>query len=676
MKNVLCISVTFLFLLQTLIAQEKYSGIAGYGPDGISIQLNGSIMNNTMPLGKNKWIGIHIYRTDEKTNQTERITLKPLSFPSTVDELKKKSGKLWQLWFKIIQTENEKELWQKLISIKEKIFLTLFLNAELAEISGLRFTDRNVKNGEQYNYKTVLINNEGIESEAIFSAQVTAGLKTILPPINVSVNGDENSAKINWESSPSEEAMFYNVFRSPDSTTGYSRINLLPIIITEPEDKDIITTGSYIDASLQSGSSYYYKLTASDHFGNISEATKPVKFAAVDTTSPGAPDSVFASAENEVIRIIWLNPQSELLKGFQVFRADSAQGEQELITKELVPPNSNFYDDGKIQPNKSYFYRIKSIKTNGKISDFSNLAFANWQVSTPPLAPKEIIGIADSTGIKISWSESESSFADGYFVYRSDFFDSPRSLVSPLLKDTVFTDTSAYISPNAVYWYTVQAVTSGGLEGIHSTPVSVNSGKQFIITAPTNFYGYSETDQIKLFWNPPLGDEANGYKIYKKSDDEKDFMLLWNQTIPDTVFQITDSTVESGKTYQYYITAISLTGGVGEQSPVVKINIPLFPLHPVETIRIYSDANGFLITWESNSTQKDVSYLLYRRISEGESKLITKEPLTNETLFFHDKDLKEGKRYFYVVETISADGKQRAKSDEVYAVFKRYESKK
>jgi fibronectin type 3 domain-containing protein len=666
------ISCLILFLTTSLlVSQQKHGGFAGYGPEGVVIHLRGPLVGNLLPLGDQQWIGFNIDRTNLKSLQVERITSTPLSFPSTLDELKRRSTSHWLTFIRLTNANNDNDVWERILKNDGSFSFFLLFSPELAEIAGQRVLDRTVRRGERYRYRVTLANNQGLESEPVLVTEVLAEPKQILPPRNISISGDERAVRISWESSPSPEAVFYHVFRSLDSSRGFHRINAMPVIILQNRQAQEKPTGGFIDTTVQEGRVYYYSVRAADPFGNFSVPTLPLRYEAVDTTSPPPPDSLTAIPMNGFIRISWSLPQSKLYDGLHIFRAESARDELQQITTDPIPHTINHYDDGRIEAYKPYFYRVKSVKANRKTSGFSNLAFADWQLSTPPLPPTGVHREPVTQGIKVMWSPSESRFVDGYYVYRSDFFNGPRSLVSPLLKDTVFVDSSGYLNARATYWYSIRAVTASGFEGMASEPIPAKTGKHVPLSAPENLFGYADPSGITLQWKRPAEGDPTHYRIYRSDANTFESKPAPVASVPDSFYYWIDTTVSPRKSYRYHVNGVTPAGQEGEPSPFITVTTASRTLHRVKTVRIFLDANGFVVTWEAHSTRPDVRYRVFRRTTSSEPRLITERPLPSDSLIIYDTDVSENERYFYSVEVASEDGERRVRSDEVHAVFRK-----
>ena len=73
------------------------------------------------------------------------------------------------------------------------------------------------------------------------------------------------------------------------------------------------------------------------------------------------------------MRFSWNNTEQEAVKGYQIFRSNTAEGEFRMIG---TTPYRKF-EDTPLEDGKEYFYKIKKIYATGLESDFSNTFSCN-----------------------------------------------------------------------------------------------------------------------------------------------------------------------------------------------------------------------------------------------------------------------------------------------------------
>ena len=86
--------------------------------------------------------------------------------------------------------------------------------------------------------------------------------------------------------------------------------------------------------------------------------------------------------------------------------------------------------------------------------------------------------------------------------------------------------------------------------------------------------GTGQAHQFNLTWDAPQGSSLPivGYKIYRSTSGNAQYQLLNPSVIAQTSF--TDSSVQSGMTYQYYVTAVDSSGAQSSPSNIAEVEIP------------------------------------------------------------------------------------------------------
>ncbi|MFH1368792.1 MAG: glycoside hydrolase family 3 C-terminal domain-containing protein [Elusimicrobiota bacterium] len=86
-----------------------------------------------------------------------------------------------------------------------------------------------------------------------------------VPPANINILKGDNTLALEWGMSPEADVSKYNIYRSENETGGYQKI-------AEQQVEDT----SFVDKSLVSGQTYYYRIRAVDFLGNESEPSKTI----------------------------------------------------------------------------------------------------------------------------------------------------------------------------------------------------------------------------------------------------------------------------------------------------------------------------------------------------------------------------------------------------------------
>jgi fibronectin type 3 domain-containing protein len=136
----------------------------------------------------------------------------------------------------------------------------------------------------------------------------------------------------------------------------------------------------------------------------------------------------------------------------------------------------------------------------------------------------------------------------GYNVYRSTTSGTGYTKVnSTPVNGTSYTDTS--VASGTTYYYVVTAVDPHSLESVSSNEVSVSTPPQ----PPTSLMASAVPGQVTLTWTASVSTTVTGYNVYRSTVSGTGYMKVAT-LVQGTTYQ--DSTVASGTTYYYVVTAV------------------------------------------------------------------------------------------------------------------------
>lgn len=179
-----------------------------------------------------------------------------------------------------------------------------------------------------------------------------------------------------------------------------------------------------------------------------------------------------------------------------------------------------------------------------------------------PAAPKNLVAVAGSSSVALSWDSVDSaSETTKYNVYRGTTTGSlsSKTKIASSLTEVSYTDSS--VAVNTTYFYQVTAENSEG-ESVGSSEVAVTVGT---LPAPTNLTGTSGVGLVQLSWDSVLG--ATGYNIYRGTTQTGSLSGKTKIGTGISTTSYTDATVSFGTAYYYQVTATDGTlesGGSNE----------------------------------------------------------------------------------------------------------------
>ena len=236
-----------------------------------------------------------------------------------------------------------------------------------SSVMGTSFTDSNLSGASTYNYEIRANNSSGGSSYSAPASATTPLGGTPVAPSNLSATA-ASSTQINlaWNDNSNNESGFL-IERSTDGVN-FSQIGTTAGNVT-----------SYSDSGLAPGTSYTYRVRATNSAGNslYSAIASATTFAL-----PAAPSNLLASAVSQTqINLSWTDNAGGSA-GFILFRATSSDNFVQIAT---VAAGVTSYADTGLTASTTYSYKVLASNANGQ-PDYSNIASATTPapIVTPP----------------------------------------------------------------------------------------------------------------------------------------------------------------------------------------------------------------------------------------------------------------------------------------------------
>jgi fibronectin type 3 domain-containing protein len=109
--------------------------------------------------------------------------------------------------------------------------------------------------------------------------------------------------------------------------------------------------------------------------------------------------------------------------------------------------------------------------------------------------------------------------------------------------------------------------------GAATGQLTVNSTSSTNPTASVSLTGTGNPHQVMLNWNPPTGstDPITGYKVYRAPGGTNSFAVV---NSADAQTSYADTNVQSGQSYNYYVTSVGSSGVESSPSNTTTVSIP------------------------------------------------------------------------------------------------------
>ena len=191
-------------------------------------------------------------------------------------------------------------------------------------------------------------------------------------PVSLITTDLNGGVSLSWVANGENDLAGYNVYRSTTSGGPYAKVNA-----------GLVGTNSFTDSGLTNGVTYYYVVTAVDTSNNESpdsnQASATPDGTLPDSTPPGQPTGLGASAGDGQVGLSWNANGDSDLAGYDVYRGTSSGGPYTRLNGTLLTGTS--YTDTGVTNGTAYFYVVTAVDLSGNNSTDSA------EVSATPSVP-------------------------------------------------------------------------------------------------------------------------------------------------------------------------------------------------------------------------------------------------------------------------------------------------
>src|SRR5690606_25391597 len=306
------------------------------------------------------------------------------------------------------------------------------------------------------------------------------------------------------------------------------------------------TSIRYVDEGLEANQSYAYRIKEENATEFAAETA-----ATTEDEAPVAPSSFVATAlSSSAITLTWVdNADNE--EGYKVERL-SSDGETYTEIAQL-PANTTTYEDGSLQYNTVFTYRISAHNAIGS-SEYVTASATTMNVA--PVAPSDLATSFTSNSITLMWTDNADN-ETAYIVERS----STGAEESYEEIATLEPNTTAFINfelkHNTTYYYRLKAQNEIGASAYITTSATTLN----IVPAPPTALAAADISisSIRLEWKDEA-DNENAYTVEWSSNGTEGSFTAITTTLPPNTNTYTHTSLVSNTTYYYRVKATNEVG--------------------------------------------------------------------------------------------------------------------
>ena len=456
----------------------------------------------------------------------------------------------------------------------------------------------NLSQNSTYNFRVYSIDRAGNKTESSwrsFSMQTQDTTKPTVSNVQ-SINISTNTATITWTTNKSTTGRVY--YGTSSSANQYNS-----------SSNNYTTSHSIQLTGLNSNTTYYYRVQATDSSGNMGESTtysfRTGSNVVIDTTPPTISNPNVGNITSNSATITWTTNESA---SGRVYYGTSSNANQYNSSSNSLNTSHSILLTG-LNANTTYYYRIQATDSAGNMREAGTYSFSTSSNviidNTPPTINNVNITNITSNSATITWTTNESATGRVYYGTSSNANQYNSSSNS---WNTSHSIQISGLNANTTYYFRVQATDSSGNMGEAGVYSFGTSSNVIIDNTPPNINNVNVTgissSGATITWT--TNENATGRVYYGTSSNANQYNTSSNSLSTSQSIQLTG--LNSNTTYYYRIQATDAAGNMREAGTYsfttigATVNPPIVnpPVTEVRNTNVAASRNGGSATASSH----------------------------------------------------------------------------
>jgi fibronectin type 3 domain-containing protein len=380
--------------------------------------------------------------------------------------------------------------------------------------------------------------------------------KAIFLRTHASKLSDGFGIRISWKFSNPGSAKSIDVYKSELPDKDFKKL-----VSLSPDDT------LYTDESIKPDKVYYYMLQANQRNGSRIKQSNKIFSVAYNPAKPIPPAINAAIGIKDGVKL-FIDATDVQAAGIRIYRND---GIHETMTpvSDLIRKTNNsriiFTDtSGSLSGRLTYKYGVRTESTSYVLSDLSATAMARPLISSAPSSPSYIKAYSEDGTIKLYWENMQQNDPGiaGYRITRrtENNLKNGESPFSPIAGDKMVYVSNFFIDstvvPGNTYTYEIEAIDIDNNHSSQKTRASVSLQEDLPI-APGGITLINVPEGIRMEWAETSYKGMQSYKLYRYQRGITPALLT---TLPAAAKDYTDTTLQKGQLYFFYLTTVNKSG--------------------------------------------------------------------------------------------------------------------
>lgn len=213
-------------------------------------------------------------------------------------------------------------------------------------------------------------------------------------------------------------------------------------------------------------------------------------------------------------------------------------------------------------------FGVRTKGPTGRLSGWSNLV--TLSIREPLPKPQALTAENDPGGVALRWAPGEPAQDGQWRVFRTEKGKEGFQLLS-LSQAPHWVDRSIEYGKSYIYWVQRFAPAGGAeAESEPAEPVTIQPTDVFPPAVPEGLRVFTGVNSIEVAWEANGENDFAAYQVWRAGGDAPLAKYGDRRTVPS----LSDSSVESGKSYRYAVSAIDVAGNESKPSAPAEIKAP------------------------------------------------------------------------------------------------------
>ena len=417
---------------------------------------------------------------------------------------------------------------------------------QIATPASSSYLDRTLVNGTKYYYVVAASNGSCWSANSLVASATPTCTPPPIPGTLTATAGD-SKITLSWvASTPAPPS--YTLQRKTEPGGTYE-------IIASP------TVASYTDTSLTNGTTYTYRVSASN--GSCSSTYSAEAFATpVATCTLTAPGSPLATVSGSMQVTITWTASSLTPTSYSIGRSTTS-GSGYVSIGSVAGTILTYTDtDISLVKDTTYYYEVTAV---GSVCTATSAEASATASCSAPAAPSAGLVATNSNGaITVSWTAVNGATA--YTIYRSVGTDGIYTEIMSSQTAATFTDPASGLTNGTNYFYKISA-SNANAQCVSALSTTVSTRSCIIPAAPTGLSTIrAGNDRVKVIWSNSPG--ALLYNVQRSTTSGSGYASVGTSSASPYM----DTTVSNGSAFYYVVTAASDAAGNCNSANSAEVN--------------------------------------------------------------------------------------------------------